>query len=143
MEILKIFVNIIETNEVISENTTVRMILFDGYCEGAFFNGTILNGGVDTQFITIGQNTTLSARYMLKGYDNQNEPCHLFIENNAESKNDISDTRPRIFTDSKNLKWLEKAELTGKIENEDGKLVIKISSSYHESPQVSPMPHSM
>ena len=52
MEILRIYINITETNEVISENTTVRMILFDGNCTGDFFNGTILNGGVDTQLIS-------------------------------------------------------------------------------------------
>ncbi len=36
MEILRIHINITETNEVISENTTIRMILFDGYCTGDF-----------------------------------------------------------------------------------------------------------
>lgn len=128
MEILKIHINITETNEVISENTTVRMILFDGNCTGDFFNGTILNGGVDTQLISKKNHTTLSARYMLKGYDNKNKPCHLFIENNAESETDITYTKPKIYTDSENLKWLEREELTGILEHPDGKLVIRITT---------------
>lgn len=129
MEIMKIYVNILETNELVSESATVRMLLFDGYCTGDFFNGTILNGGVDTQLVNSDGRTTLSARYMLKGYDRKDNPCHLFIENNAETENEITFTSPRIYTDSCELKWLEKEELTGRITNEDGKLVILISQN--------------
>ena len=129
MEILKVYVNITETNEVISENTIVRMILFDGYCTGEFFNGTILNGGVDTQMTSADQRTTLSARYMLQGHDNKNNPCRLFIENNAEAGEGITYTRPKIYTDSSDLKWMEKAELIGRIADEEGKLVIIIDKA--------------
>ena len=71
MEILKIHINITEINEVVSKEVTAKMILFDGFCEGDFFNGTILNGGVDTQMIRANENGTLSARYILKGHDNK------------------------------------------------------------------------
>lgn len=127
MEILKIHINIIETNEVVSENTTVRMLLFDGFCTGDFFNGTILNGGVDTQLISKEGHVTLSARYMLKGHDNKNRPCSLFIENNAESEDEITYTKPKIYTDSEHLKWLEQEKLTGRLEHKDGRLVIIIT----------------
>lgn len=126
MEILKIYVNILETNELVSESATVRMLLFDGYCTGDFFHGTILNGGVDTQILSADGRTRLSARYMLQGHDRKNLPCHLFIENNAEAENEILFTSPKIYTDSNDLKWLEKEKLTGKITNEDDKLVILI-----------------
>lgn len=125
-EILKIYVEIKETNEVVSENVTVRMLLFSGYCKGEYFNGTILNGGVDTQVINTGNKGTLSARYMLEGYDSENKPCRIFIENNAETGDGAPYTNPKIFTDSKNLNWLEQEELVGRIENEEGKIVIII-----------------
>lgn len=126
VEILKIYVEIKEANEVVSENVTVRMLLFDGYCTGKYFNGNILNGGVDTQMFNTDNKGTLSARYMLKGYDSENKPCRLFIENNAETGNGDAYTSPKIFTDSKSLKWLEQEELVGRIENEEGKIVIII-----------------
>ncbi|MDE7018776.1 MAG: DUF3237 domain-containing protein [Lachnospiraceae bacterium] len=127
MEVLRLYIHILETNEAVCGDATVRMVLFDGYCEGAFFNGTILKGGVDTQIIGPGQRTSLSARYMLEGRDCRNEPCRLFVENNAESENGrIINTEPTIFTDSKDLKWLEREKLSGRIIEEEGKLVIII-----------------
>ena len=132
MEVLKIYVNITEMNEVVSENTTVRMLLFDGYCVGAFFNGTILNGGVDTQMTGADGRTALSARYMLQGHDSKNNSCRLFIENNAETGDGTTYTRPKIVTDSSELKWLEREELIGRIADEDGKLVIIIDKADDE-----------
>lgn len=129
MEVLKIYVNITEMNEVVSGNTTVRMLLFDGYCVGSFFNGTILNGGVDTQMTGADGRTLLSARYMLEGRDSKNNSCRLFIENNAETGVGTTYTRPKIVTDSSELKWLEREELIGRIADEDGKLVIIIDTA--------------
>ena len=123
MEIFRIHINITGSNKVISEDTTVQMLLFDGFCTGEFFNGTILNGGVDTQLISREGHITLSARYMLRGHDNRNRPCSLFIENNAEGEDDITYTKPKIYTDSEHLKWLEQEQLTGRLENKNGSLV--------------------
>lgn len=128
MDILKIHINITETHELISEDATVRMILFDGFCEGSYFNGKILSGGVDTQIIDKNKGT-LSARYMLKGFDSQNQPCGMFIENNGAFSSGETLTHPKIYTDSKNLKWLESANLIGRILNENDKLVILISTA--------------
>lgn len=126
MEILRLHINIKEVNEVISAEGTVKMLLFDGQCEGDFFNGSILNGGVDTQRFGKDGTGTLSARYMLSGYDNRQNPCHLFIENNAKLGTGDNHTEPIIYTDSEALSWLEREELTGRIEAADGKLDIVI-----------------
>lgn len=129
MELLKIYVNIIETHEFESENIAVKMILFDGYCSGRFFNGTILNGGVDTQLTGADGRTQLSARYMLQGLDSERKPCRLFIENNAKGGDGTTYTKPKIYTDSSDLKWMEEEALTGRIADENGQLVIIIESA--------------
>lgn len=124
MELLKLYINILGMNELISHDCTVRMILFNGRCEGKYFNGTILPGGVDTQLIREGASGTLSARYMLEGYDSEGQLCHIYIENNADHGS--PDTCPILHTDSPALKWLETETLAGRIENPDGQLVITI-----------------
>lgn len=123
-ELLKIYIHLTETNELNRENLIIRMILFDGYCESAYFHGKILPGGVDTQTIFHNATGCLSARYMLRGFDNTNHACNIYIENTAEIGSEW--TKPRIFTDSENLKWMEHIPLKGKIVNENGELVIYI-----------------
>ncbi len=93
------------------------------------FSVEILNGGVDTQLIGADRRAVLSARYMLQGRDSKNNSCRLFIENNAETGEGITYTRPKIVTDSSDLKWLEKEDLIGRIADEDGKLVIMIDKA--------------
>lgn len=129
MELLRVYVNVLETKEVISEQVTIRMILFDGYCRGEYFNGEIENGGVDTQVITKEGKVTLSARYVLKGHDGENNPCQLFIENNGEVIEYTIYTKPTIYTDSKKLAWIQEIEWRGKVETIDGQLVIIILNS--------------
>ena len=38
-------------------------------------------------------------------------------------------TEPKVITDSKELKWLESAALVGRIENENGQLIIVIEKA--------------
>lgn len=121
MEVLRVYVNITGCHEVVSGNKTVRMLTFDGSCDGPFFQGTILPGGVDTQRAEDNETGTLSARYMIEGTDCEGNSCKLFIENNAEFN---SYTVPTIITDSPALKWLEKANLQGRIEEINGQLTI-------------------
>lgn len=125
MELLKIYVNLLETQEVLSQNAVIRMISFDGYAQGEYFSGEIQKGGVDTQIIKEGR-TSLSARYILKGIDDCKEPCQIFIENNAQSDGEITDTTPVLYTDSKSLKWIEDEKWRGRMESIDGQLVITI-----------------
>lgn len=126
-QILKLTINITGFQKVENQNGCRQMILFDGIAEGPVFNGTILPGGVDTQKYSSDQSMSLSARYMLKGKDFNNNECSIFIENNASGKiGEELTTHPQLFTDSKNLAYLETANLFGKIENENGKTIIFI-----------------
>jgi kanamycin kinase/aminoglycoside 3'-phosphotransferase-3 len=123
MELLRVYVNLTGFYEVVSGDKTIRMLPFDGTCDGPFFQGTILPGGVDTQKGYADGTGTLSARYMIEGTDCEGNPCKLFIENNANF-NDY--TVPSILTDSSALKWLESANLQGRLEFPEGKLNIVI-----------------
>ncbi len=114
--LFRIHVYLDEVNTVKSEKAEAAMILFHGKTESEFFKGEIINGGVDTQTQEEGKNRTLSARYILKGIDKDNELCSIFIENNGIiEKNGEIKTVPRIITDSKALKWLEDTPLRGSV----------------------------
>lgn len=123
MEILRVYVNVTECHEVVSGDKTVRMLPFEGTCDGPFFKGTIMSGGVDTQKGYADGTGTLSARYMIEGTDCEGNACRLFIENNAKFN---EPTVPSILTDSPALKWMETAKLQGRLEFPDGKLNIVI-----------------
>lgn len=123
MEVLRIYVNVTGFYEVVSGDRTIRMLPFEGTCDGPFFKGNILPGGVDTQKGYADGTGTLSARYMIEGTDCEGNACKLFIENNAKFNNY---TVPTIITDSPALKWLETADLQGRLEFPDGKLNIVI-----------------
>lgn len=126
MEIFRLYINVTRMHQIISEGKCVNMLLFDGECTGEYFQGKILSGGVDTQQVDLEGKGTLSARYMLEGTDREGVPCKVFIENNGETGSENMLTRPRIFTDSESLKWLEKAQLTGRILFEEEQLIISI-----------------
>ena len=128
MEIMKIYVNILESHEVISNKKTVRMLLFDGNCDGDYVQGNILPGGVDTQTIDSTGKGTLSARYMIQGTDFKKQPCHIFIENIAHLDGETVVTTPKIVTDSEALRWLEQEELMGRLEQINGQLTITIET---------------
>lgn len=123
-QLLKIYIQITSTNEIIMEQCTIRQLLFKGYCDSNCFCGKIMPGGVDTQMIMKDGTGTLSARYMMEGVDMKNTPCSMYIENFAIVGEQW--TTPKVLTDSENLKWMEQAALKGKIANEEEKLVIYI-----------------
>ncbi|HEX3022901.1 MAG TPA: DUF3237 domain-containing protein [Lachnospiraceae bacterium] len=128
-EILTISVHVTRIDKVEGSTGEAIMIYFTGHADCEAFKGSIINEGVDTQKNYYGMNKMLSARYMLEGIDSKGEACHLFIENNAsiplEEEGKIQ-TVPKIITDSKELAWLETADLTGEIEFVNGDLVIHI-----------------
>ncbi len=98
-----------------SGENSVNMITFHGKLECEAFSGEIMPGAVDTQH-KCGENFTLSARYMIRGKDENGNPASVFIENNGSSKtNEAMRTTPKILTDCEGLKYLEDTELYGTI----------------------------
>ena len=51
MEVLKLYIHVNGCEKVESECATVQMISFDGRCDGDYFRGEILPGGVIRRFI--------------------------------------------------------------------------------------------
>ncbi len=124
-EVFSIQVDITDSHEVSGAGGCFRQILFGGRCDCAFFRGTILPGGVDTQKSPAEGPATLSARYILAGEDGEGRPARLFIENNGTFGADGECvTRPMIRTDQPSLAWLERAALTGRITGRPGGVTI-------------------
>ena len=61
---------------------------------------------------------------MLTGNDFTGDSCSIFIENNAVEGSAYS--QPKIFTDSKNLAFLNTAELIGYLDHSDGQFFVRI-----------------
>ena len=118
MEVLRIKVYLTDNIATRGNADTAVMLPFTGACDSTLFKGKILPGAADTQRIGPDGRGTLSARYTLEGVDDQGKPCRLFIDNAAIlGKDGIGPTRPTIRTDSASLRWLETADLTGRIEH--------------------------
>lgn len=127
-EIFNIIIDIISVDEVNSPETTVKMIKFNGKCEGMYFNGNIVDSGVDTQIISKNGYGKVSARYMMKGVDSSLNQCKVFVENECEIDGvGEMNTIPRIVTDSTDLSWLQGKKLRGKVAvEEDNRLHVRI-----------------
>lgn len=95
---------------------------FGGYCDTDFFKGEVLPGGFDNMKKENGI-STLSAIYILKGVDNKGDSCHIFIENNAIQGSSYS--KPKIFTDSKALSFLNSSNPISYLDNKS-KFTIRI-----------------
>lgn len=126
MEILKIKINIASSSEVTGD-MTVKMIGFTGTCDGEYFCGKVLTGGIDTQKLDRNGNGTFSARYMLEGTDCDNRQCHIFVENNAVIQNGIIErTTPEIITDSSVLNQLLQKKTYGALYSNEAGLFVSI-----------------
>lgn len=119
-EVLTVHVKILKAIQLQnSDGDTVVMITFTGEATGKYFNGVILDGGVDTQIIgKYGDRHTLSARYMLQGSDETGQSCEIYIENNGNFNKGLPDgvlfrTTPKIITNSKSLSFLNSDILIG------------------------------
>ncbi len=100
----------------------VVMIPFSAEATGRYFCGRTVQDGVDTQYITE-SSFTLSARYMLEGTDCGGKACRLYIENNGTS---MDSCKPKIVTDSRELAFLETADLLARVEGGEGGVIVKI-----------------
>ncbi len=127
-KVLEFKIKLDEIYEVKGGAGTATMLLFHGDCDCANFRGKVLPGGVDTQVQYQHENKSLSARYILEGKDASDCSCRIFVENQAVLQEDCAllVTKPRILTDSTTLKWLENADLSGTVEEEQGYIIIKI-----------------
>lgn len=115
------------------EGNSVVMISFTGHASGPYFEGRVLEGGVDTQIIgPSGTPHTLSARYMLRGTDRAGQPCEIYIENNGEidkrleTEGILFRTSPKLETNSAELSFLNKENLVGEGRPSEDGVEIKI-----------------
>ncbi|PQP81511.1 DUF3237 domain-containing protein [Paenibacillus sp. PCH8] len=119
-EVFTVHVRIEKTYELRNiDNDSVVMMAFTGNATGTYFEGIVLDGGVDTQIIgKFGDRHSLSARYMLQGRDHTGQSCEMYIENNgsfmSNVKTDLFRTSPKIITNSKALSFLNTDILVGK-----------------------------
>lgn len=112
MELLTIRV-IITNRETESEGDSRKSkIYFTGYCDTEYFHGTILLGGCDIQDYYLDKLTKIRAEYTLQGTDMEGEKCNIHIVNQSVN----GEWKPTIETDSKNLAWLNNADLTAVLE---------------------------
>lgn len=131
-EVLTVHVQIEKSTELRNnDGDSVVMISFTGTVTGKYFEGTILDGGVDTQIIgRFGDRHSLSARYMLEGKDYTGQPCKIYIENNGdihkELKTCLFRTSPKMITDSKVLSFLNGCVLVGEGHSTESGVDIKI-----------------
>lgn len=109
------------------KHSKVVMIPFSGEANGDYFTGKTVANGVDTQ-ITTEDGFSLSARYMLEGVDRSGKQCRLFIENNGTSPDNCI---PRIYTDSEELAFLEKARLKAEVTSIENGVLVKIYKCTH------------
>ncbi|MBP1544879.1 MAG: hypothetical protein J6A16_12355 [Oscillospiraceae bacterium] len=123
--IMTINVTTFDAQMLEGQYSRVVMIPFSAQATGKYFNGKTIENGIDTQ-ITTKDGFSLSARYMLEGADLSGKKCRLFIENNGTS---LDDCKPKIYTDSGELAFLENAELAAKVECTENGCIISISIS--------------
>ena len=118
-EMLTVHVKIGKTTELKNrDGDSVVMISFTGHVTGKYFEGVVLEGGIDTQVIgKSGDRHSLSARYMLQGRDYTGEACEIYIENNGSinqnSETGWMRTHPKMITNSKTLSFLHHDLLVG------------------------------
>ena len=120
--IMTINVTTYEPISLEGKGSRVVMIPFSAKATGEYFTGETLSVGVDTQ-ITENNAFSLSARYMLEGTDRCGNKCRVFIENNGTS---LDNCKPKIYTDSEELSFLENSELVANVECVENGVVVKI-----------------
>lgn len=134
-KVLTVHVKIEKTSELSNiDYDSVVMISFTGTVTGKYFEGIVLEGGVDTQIIgRFGDRHSLSARYMLEGKDYTGQPCKIYIENNGDlsqkQNTGFFRTSPKIITDSTALSFLNGSVLVGEGHFTESGIDIRIFSA--------------
>lgn len=131
-EVLTVHVKIGGKSELRNDRgDSVVMITFTGHATGRYFEGNVLDGGVDTQIIgQSGGRHRLSARYILQGRDYTGQSCEIYIENNGMFNSNpdgvLFRTHPVMITNSEALSFLNDAVLIGEGRGTDTGVEIKI-----------------
>lgn len=112
-EILTINVIITDVETIQDGDYRRTKIYFTGYCDTDYFHGAILPDGCDTQEYGLDEQIKIRAEYTLHGIDMENKKCSIHIVN----QKDKDEWKPVIKTDSKNLEWLNSANLTAVLEH--------------------------
>lgn len=101
---------------------TVDMQYFTGRAEGDVISGDILSGASDVKKTYKDGKIEHCQRYYIKGQDSAGKDCQIFIQDlSTEDDGKTIITKPVIFTNSEDLKWIEEADIEGKITiNDDG-----------------------
>lgn len=120
--IMTISVKTFKAQSLEGKNSKVVMIPFKAEATGEYFCGKTVEYGIDTQKTTK-NGFSLSARYMLEGTDCSGKKCRVFIENNGTS---LENCRPKIYTDSEALAFLEESLLTASISCVENGVIVQI-----------------
>lgn len=121
-EILTIRVIITRVETVVECDVTKNDVYFTGYCDTKYFRGAITPEGCDKQEYQGDVQTKIRAEYTLIGTDNVGENCSIHIVNQKCGEG----WKPVIETDSEALAWLNHADLTAVLEDEQGSLTVRI-----------------
>ena len=121
IKLFDVYVDIEKEISVKGNTCDICMLTFSGKVIGEYFNGDIVEAGVDTQTIMKDGKCFLSARYMLEGVDVTGQKCRIFIENNGNWEKGFT---PRFVTDSEALGIYETMTLEARLgERENGVIV--------------------
>lgn len=123
-------IEITEKNSETVDGTTckVEMQLFEGIAKGDAFEGSTKAGACNSNVTKTFKDGTVTnqARFILEGTDSDGEKCRIYIQDDGIMSDNVLYTRPIIFTDSKELEWLEKADIQGRvITDSNGRKIVK------------------
>lgn len=100
----------------------VDKLFFTGWCETAYFQGTVLPEGCDVRRHDASGEVDVRAEYTLEGLDQNQKPCRIHIVNQRGEL----DWNPVVTTDSAALAWLQDADLTAVVEEGEGGPTVRI-----------------
>lgn len=121
-EILTIRIIITHKEESVTGNIRRVNIYFVGCCETPYFQGSMESQGCDAQEYVDGHQTKIRAEYTLTGLDARGDKCFIHIVN----KRGENDWKPVIQTNSHELSWLNKADLTAVLESGNGGPTVRV-----------------
>lgn len=145
-EVLTLDVTETKVESVKGNTCDVDMQFFKAEAASDYFNGSTVAESTTTikdyhEGYKDGTAYT-SARYVLKGTDNEGKETKIFIEDNGIKNEDGTITStPIIFTDSKSLTWLETADLQSRVvDSEDGHKTVHIMWNESNTEPIKPGP---